>query len=338
MGNAHGHHGDHGHRKPSGLGGGGGGGDGLVFGDRQHGLVGREMSPFDPIGPVDITKHKTGGDFSPGRTGPPRAHRPRATTESGPRRHKTIDCPDQDAINRNSSKPLESQISVDPSDCKIKKMPTIIKYAGQGVDVFLCGTFNGWQKMRMSRSQKDFVAMVELGEGDHEYKFFVDGNWATDQNAPIIVNEAGFKNNKIHVQKEDFNAFDALDMDSATVAKAQSLRAKANASQPQSSFGQIMPHSVGIPMSGDHQQSRSGTGPPILPPHLLQVILNKDTPMSCEPTLLPEPNHVMLNHLYALSIKDGVMVLSTTQRFKRKYVTTLLYKPMGTRVPDTDTA
>jgi hypothetical protein len=25
--------------------------------------------------------------------------------------------------------------------------------------------------------------------------------------------------------------------------------------------------------------------------------------MSCEPTLLPEPNHVMLNHLYALSIK-----------------------------------
>lgn len=23
----------------------------------------------------------------------------------------------------------------------------------------------------------------------------------------------------------------------------------------------------------------------------------------CEPTVLPEPNHVMLNHLYALSIK-----------------------------------
>ena len=56
--------------------------------------------------------------------------------------------------------------------------------------------------------------------------------------------------------------------------------------------------------------------------------------MSCEPTLLPEPNHVMLNHLYALSIKDGVMVLSTTNRFKKKYVTRLLYKPMGTRIPD----
>ncbi|XP_071338299.1 5'-AMP-activated protein kinase subunit beta-1-like [Trachinotus anak] len=65
-----------------------------------------------------------------------------------------------------------------------------------------------------------------------------------------------------------------------------------------------------------------------LPPHLLQVLLNKDTGVSCDPTLLPEPNHVMLNHLYALSIKDGVMVLSATHRYKKKYVTTLLYKPI----------
>ncbi len=28
--------------------------------------------------------------------------------------------------------------------------------------------------------------------------------------------------------------------------------------------------------------------------------------LQCEPTLLPEPNHVMLNHLYALSIKVSV--------------------------------
>ena len=60
----------------------------------------------------------------------------------------------------------------------------------------------------------------------------------------------------------------------------------------------------------------------------LQVILNKDTPLSCEPTLLPEPNHVMINHLYAMSIKDGVMVISSTQRFRKKYVTTILYKPI----------
>ncbi len=141
----------------------------------------------------------------------------------------------------------------------------------------LLGTFNGWQKMRMSRSQKDFVAMVELGEGDHEYKFMVDGQWLTDPNVPVIENEAGFKNNVIHVQKEDFDAFEALDMDLATVAKAQSHKtAKANSIKPQTCYGQEMPQTIngsGIPISGDPRTAHSG--PPILPPHLLQVILNK---------------------------------------------------------------
>ena len=146
----------------------------------------------------------------------------------------------------------------------------------------LLGTFNGWQKLRMSRSHKDFVAMIELGEGDHEYKFLVDGQWITDPNAATIENNAGFKNNIIHVQKEDFDAFEALDMDLATVTKAQSHKAaKANQVKPQDKFGQEMPHLVnssGIPVSGTTggtgNESRS-SGPPILPPHLLQVILNK---------------------------------------------------------------
>lgn len=30
--------------------------------------------------------------------------------------------------------------------------------------------------------------------------------------------------------------------------------------------------------------------------------------IQCDPALLPEPNHVMLNHLYALSIKVGSQV------------------------------
>uniref|UniRef100_A0A674BBR3 Association with the SNF1 complex (ASC) domain-containing protein n=1 Tax=Salmo trutta TaxID=8032 RepID=A0A674BBR3_SALTR len=60
---------------------------------------------------------------------------------------------------------------------------------------------------------------------------------------------------------------------------------------------------------------------PILPPHLLQ----------CDPALLPEHNHVMLNHLYSLSIKflsPLRMVRSATHRYKKKYVTTLMYKPI----------
>lgn len=64
--------------------------------------------------------------------------------------------------------------------------------------------------------------------------------------------------------------------------------------------------------------------PPYLPPQLLNIVLNKDTSarvilfeikkifckfwkkLKCEPALLPEPNHVMLKHLYALSIRVNI--------------------------------
>lgn len=36
----------------------------------------------------------------------------------------------------------------------------------------------------------------------------------------------------------------------------------------------------------------------------------------------------MLNHLYALAVKDNVVVLGATHRYRQKYVTTVLYKPL----------
>lgn len=45
-----------------------------------------------------------------------------------------------------------------------------------------------------------------------------------------------------------------------------------------------------------------------------QVILNRDTNVQCDPNLLPQPDHVMVNHMYALSIK--VRQLSTPFLYK----------------------
>jgi len=188
-----------------------------------------------------------------------------------------------------------------------KVLPTVFKWDGGGKQVFITGTFSNWKTIPMVRSHGDFVTIVDLAEGEHEYKFLVDGQWMHDPTEPVIDNGIGSKNNVISVKKSDFEVFDALDIDSS-----------ATSTQGQEDYGQEVP--VPRPLEK--------ATPPILPPHLLQVILNKDTPLSCEPTLLPEPNHVMLNHLYALSIKDGVMVLSATHRYRKKYVTTLLYKPI----------
>ncbi|KAL7986743.1 hypothetical protein Chor_013026 [Crotalus horridus] len=112
----------------------------------------------------------------------------------------------------------------------------------------------------------NFVAILDLPEGEHQYKFFVDGQWTHDPSEPVVTSQLGTVNNIIQVKKTDFEVFDALMVDSQKCSEVSAL--------------------------------------------------------------LPEPNHVMLNHLYALSIKDGVMVLSATHRYKKKYVTTLLYKPI----------
>jgi 5'-AMP-activated protein kinase, regulatory beta subunit len=187
-------------------------------------------------------------------------------------------------------------------------LPTVFKWDGGGKQVYISGTFSDWKALPMVKSHGDFVTIIDLPEGEHQFKFYVDGEWKHDPKLKNVENDIGTKNNMVSVRQSDFEVFQALAKDSEDTDNSEAKE-----------------YSQDIPQSKPWEKTN---GPPILPPHLLQVILNKDTPLSCEPTLLPEPNHVMLNHLYALSIKDGVMVLSATHRYRKKYVTTLLYKPI----------
>nr|UXK97098.1 AMP-activated protein kinase beta subunit [Haliotis discus hannai] len=201
-----------------------------------------------------------------------------------------------------------------------RALPTVIKWEGGGKDVYIAGSFNNWKsRIPLVKSHGDFYTIVDLPEGDHQYKFYVDGQWIHNPNEPTSNNEMGTLNNVVKVKKTDFEVFEALAIDSRTTNTSRKHQETPDTGSPPTDYGQDIPV---------RRTDIKQPGPPILPPQLLQVILNKDTPAHCEPTLLPEPNHVMLNHLYALSIKDGVMVLSATHRFRKKYVTTLLYKPI----------
>lgn len=64
--------------------------------------------------------------------------------------------------------------------------------------------------------------------------------------------------------------------------------------------------------------------PPMLPPHLRQIVLNSP-PSPEDPRRLQTPLHVTLNHLHCTAIKDRLMVLGVTQRYRRKFVTTVFY-------------
>ena len=78
----------------------------------------------------------------------------------------------------------------------------------------------------------------------------------------------GRRHNTITIQQEDFDAFTALRLDTAA-AKSQHQQ-----TDDSDVFSQDIP---------DFTTFENKPGPPILPPHLLQIILNKDTPLSCEP-------------------------------------------------------
>ena len=73
------------------------------------------------------------------------------------------------------------------------------------------------------------------------------------------------------------------------------------------------------------------THPPIHPPtHLcsLSPIQSTQVPNEKTPLNLPVPQHVAVDHLYCTAIKDGMMVLGVTQRFRMKFVTTVYYSMM----------
>lgn len=58
--------------------------------------------------------------------------------------------------------------------------------------------------------------------------------------------------------------------------------------------------------------------PPSLPGFLGKPILNANAPMKDDNSVLTMPNHTVLNHLATSSIKNNVLAVSATTRYKRK--------------------
>lgn len=50
--------------------------------------------------------------------------------------------------------------------------------------MFISGTFTDWKTIPMVKSHGDFVTIIDLPEGEHQYKYFVDGEWRHD---PTVV-------------------------------------------------------------------------------------------------------------------------------------------------------
>ena len=90
---------------------------------------------------------------------------------------------------------------------------------------------------------------------------------------------------------------------------------------PDSSYNNVYP--------GNEDEGRE---PPFVPPHLQQTMLN--CPPTRDPSVsLPLPQNVTLNHLYLQNRETprSVVALGVTHRFRSKFVTVVLYKPVQRR-------
>eukprot|EP00127_Corallochytrium_limacisporum_P000434 Clim_evm10s12 gene=Clim_evmTU10s12 len=194
----------------------------------------------------------------------------------------------------------------DQSPEEDETVPTLFRWRHGGKMVYITGTFNNWrERIPLRSSHEEFATIIDLPVGTHHYKYIVDDEFKVNPDTPTIPDQSGTMNNYIVIQKPNSDELEEVQQN--------------RAGSPEGEYGQEMPNFA----------AASAKAPPTLPPHLLQVILNSDPVTPEDPTLLPVPNHVMLNHLYALSVKDGVMVLGVTHRYRKKYVTTVFYKPVS---------
>ena len=198
----------------------------------------------------------------------------------------------------------------------LPKIPCVFKWSLPAKEVFVAGNFCDWGRIPLSRSTQDFSTIVELPEGIHEYKFFVDGAWRQDPDVATVADPYGGLNNLIEVKSPSSQLL-------ADLSLSRSVGGCSRPDSPEGSYGQDVPN---IPVRlGPH-------APPEFPKQLTQMPLlhfnpSGDCPDQTAISSPEDPSHVCLRHLYAISLKDCT-ILASPQRYRDKFYTTLLYKPL----------
>ncbi|EGF82354.1 hypothetical protein BATDEDRAFT_4916, partial [Batrachochytrium dendrobatidis JAM81] len=199
-------------------------------------------------------------------------------------------------------------------------IPIMINWPHGGRTVYLTGTFNNWkQKVKLSRSTDEFSTVVDMSPGTHRFKFIVDDEWKCSEDLPITSGPDGNLVNYLEVIDEDGDQQgDGLD---GLSKLGDELEGDARPDSPIESYTSEIPaylRNNQLKLHRNIVETLPFEPPPMLPAHLQKVLLNSKNVSNQDPYILPVPTHVTLNHLYACSIRDGVMAIGCTTRYKKK--------------------
>lgn len=199
-----------------------------------------------------------------------------------------------------------------------------IEWTQGGRKVYVTGSFTGWRKMIQLTRQEDgnFSIVLKLPIGTHRLRFVVDNEMKCSDNLPTATDSMGNFQNYVVVDQNGVQMPYEEDkyeeyLDDEELQPAQKLE-----------YCQEIPDVFTDPEVMDKFVSSEFVTPPHLPPHLEGVILNSNSTEKDNNSILPIPNHVVLNHLATTSIKHNVLAVASISRYSRKYVTQVLYAPL----------
>ncbi|KAL7423316.1 galactose metabolism-related protein [Cryptotrichosporon argae] len=230
-----------------------------------------------------------------------------------------------------------------------------ITWNGGGKNVYVTGNFaSNWKdRIKLHKSTHDFNTSLRLAPGQYRLKFIVDESWRCSKALPTAVDDDGTLVNWIEVEtprtEAELNAEWAMDSKPAQSAEDTDDSQWTSEIPTPLIFYQYLEE---LPSMVRPDEFRSlgylspVPKPPVVPRILEKVILNNefrrpDPPPGGAPpgymdappaglddnSILATPNHTVLNHLMASAIKNGTLGVGTTTRYRKKYITTMFFKP-----------
>ncbi|ABN66481.2 Glucose repression protein GAL83 (SPM1 protein), partial [Scheffersomyces stipitis CBS 6054] len=245
-------------------------------------------------------------------------------------------------------------------------VPVDIKWVQGGEKVYVTGSFTGWRKMIGLSKQPDNSFLITLGlpVGTHRFRFVIDNELRFSDFLPTATDQMGNFVNYVEVTPEHIQQHlsSLEDQEASSVSRGRTdsmwrltnddddmgngysrYHDEDNATNeknyqfindipPIFTDSKVMEqYYIAIDkQSKSNGQQQAWLHPPQLPPHLENVILNNYNSSDRDNNggALPIPNHVVLNHLATTSIKHNTLAVASVVRYKRKYVTQVLYAPL----------
>lgn len=189
-----------------------------------------------------------------------------------------------------------------------------------------------------------FAAVVDIRPGTHHVRFLVDGNMCTSPDLPTTVD---FGNNLVNYIEVNADDIPAEPLDSGAPVSSPDHNSQQLTEPPttdKAEAEQTAKHAKSRPVAGldrysneipqyltEFDQPEDSPSyqfavaaieklpqPPSLPGFLGKPLLNSAVLIKDDNSVLNMPNHTVLNHLATSSIKNNILALSATTRYRSK--------------------